>query len=79
MTGKSGAGQGSKRFDKVQIVVRGGYVDMTHIGGQERELRLYFNAGAIPSKQGVNCEAVAKIMNAWQPPVRLLNLRHLEK
>jgi hypothetical protein len=52
---------------------------MTHVGRQERQLRLHFNARSIPSKQCVNGEAVTKVMDPWQPTVRLLDLCHLEK
>jgi hypothetical protein len=63
----------------MQIAVGRLYVYMTHIGGQERELGLDLNARSIPSKQRVDSEAVTKIMDAWQPAVRPLNMRHLEK
>src|SRR6266542_3037701 len=36
MVGKSGTGQGSKRFDKVPVVVGGFDIDVAHIGRQVR-------------------------------------------
>ena len=79
MTGKSGAGEGAERFYKVQIVVGGCDADVTHVGRQKRQFRLHFNARSIPSKHRVNGKAVTKIMNPWQPTVRLLDVCHLEK
>src|SRR5262245_24271488 len=52
---------------------------MSHIGGQERQLRLDIDARSIPAKYGVDGKAVAKIMNPRRPSIRGLNLRRLQE
>src|SRR5260370_10315757 len=77
IAGEALAGEGSEGLDKVQIVVGGADVDMAHVGRKQGQFRLHVNAGAVPTKQGVNREAVPKVMNAWQTTIGLLDVREL--
>jgi hypothetical protein len=46
----------------VQIVVGGNDRYVSHVGREERELGLDIDTGPVPSEQGINGEAVSKIM-----------------
>ena len=42
---------------------------MTHVGGQRRQPRLHVGAGAVPEKQGMECEGEAQVVDSWQTAV----------
>jgi len=52
------------RFDKVQVVLRRDNGHVPHIGGQEGQLGLHVNAGAIPAQQRVDGKTVPLIPRA---------------
>jgi hypothetical protein len=60
------AGERSKRFDKVQIVMSGEDGHMSQVGCQKGQFRFQIRTLPVPAKQGVYSEAVTPVMDSGQ-------------
>ena len=60
------AGRLCEGLEEGKIVQRGGDRDVSHVGGEERQLRLHVRPRAVPTKQGLVGEAVSHVVDAGQ-------------
>ena len=70
MVRESRAGRGREGFDELQVVRGRDDRDVPHVGGQEGQLRLHVQSGAVPPEECVDGESVTEIMRAWEMPRR---------
>ena len=61
MVGESRAGGGREGFDELEVVGGRTDRDVPHVGGEEGQLRLHVESGAVPAEERVHCERVPLI------------------
>ena len=66
MVGESRTGGGREGFDELEVVGGRDDRDVPHVGGQEGQLRLHVESGAVPPEERVHGESVAEVMRAWE-------------
>ena len=66
MVGESRTGRGREGFEELEIVRGRDDRDVPHVGGQEGQLRLHVQSGAVPPEERVHGESVPEIMRAWE-------------
>ena len=73
------AGGGAERLDEVQVIMRRYRRAVAQIGRQQRQFGLDIGTRSIPAQQGIDSEAVTKIVNPWQLPFRCDDTALLEQ
>jgi hypothetical protein len=62
VTGKSLTGGYADRLDELQVVLRRGDRNVTHVSRQKRQLGLDIGARAVPTQQGLLRKCMTKVM-----------------